>query len=676
MGGLIRLWHAPQQEEEEPMRTRFGVAAIALMLAAAIPLAGNAAAQDESITLTLLHNNDGESSLGTLEYGVGEAATLEVGGAPAFKAVMDREIAAAREAGNSVLTVYAGDSFLASAALACSNPEDPEATTTVYDALAQSQMPYDVHVFGNHEFDYGPDFLQRYIAGFAGEGATVDQPFISANLDFSGEPVFADLIDEDGIIEVPVADGRVIGGAVITTDAETGERFGVVSATYEDLPIVSSPRGVTVSDPVSAIQSAVDALTEAGVDKIVFVSHMQGLEADQEIIAELIGVDVAVAGGGDELLVNDVTQLLPGEAAEDIFGSYPVYATDAEGKDVPIVTTAGNYKYLGRLDVTFDADGNLVGIDEGTSFPRRVIPIEQAQEGILEELGVEDAVTSDQAIVGSVLDPLDTCLEELAQTPVAISEVVLNVDRGQYSPDDDVFSPGVRSSQTNGGTIIADSFAASYDAHAGNVGLEPRSSDNLVVAVQNGGGIRQNAGPVLPVGGEPGDAITRLNTIDVLPFLNYVVVIQDLAAEDFAAALRTSCESRGGGGFLQVSGVSLTCDYSVPGEVALRDVVIEAGDGSSVTLVDGQGNVDGSVGPIDVVTNNFTADGGDGYETFVPADKVTLRADDDAQITYERALREYLESFPAGEDGIPVISGDDAAYANELSDGRITLIEG
>jgi 2',3'-cyclic-nucleotide 2'-phosphodiesterase / 3'-nucleotidase / 5'-nucleotidase len=658
------------------MRTRFGVAVTALTLAAAIPLAGSAAAQDETITLTLLHNNDGESSLATLEYGVGEEATLEVGGAPAFKAVMEREIAAAREAGNSVLTVYAGDSFLASAALACSNPEDPEATTTVYDALAQSQMPYDVHVFGNHEFDYGPDFLQRYIAGFAGEGMAVEQPFISANLDFSGEPAFADWIDEDGTIELPLTDGRVIGGAVIMADAETGEQFGVVSATTERLPIISSPRDIAVSDALPAIQSAVDALTEAGVTKIIFVSHLQGIEADQEVIAQLTGIDVAVAGGGDELLVNDETQLLPGEVAEDIFGEYPIYATDAEGKEVPIVTTAGNYKYLGRLDVTFDAEGNLVGIDEGTSFPRRVIPMEQAQEGILEELGVEDAVSGDQTIVESVLVPLGMCLDELADTPVAISEVVLNVDRGQYSPEEGVFSPGVRSSQTNGGTIIADAFAASYDAYAGNVGLQPRSSENLVVAVQNGGGIRQNAGPVLPVGGEPGDAITRLNTIDVLPFLNYMVVIQDLAPEDFATALQTSCESRGGGGFLQVAGVSLTCDYSVPEEVVLRDVVIDTGDGSSVTLVDAEGNVDGSVGPIDVVTNNFTADGGDGYETFMPADKVTLRAGDDAQITYERAFREYLESFPAGEDGIPVISADDAVYADELSDGRITLIEG
>ena len=195
-----------------------------------------------------------------------------------------------------------------------------------------------------------------------------------------------------------------------------------------------------------------------------------------------------------------------------------------------------------------------------------------------------------------------------------------------------------------------------------------------MVTLQNGGGIRQNAGPVLPVGGNAGDAITQLDTMNVLPFLNMVVVVQDLTAEDFAATLQTACESRGGGGFMQASGVSFTCDYSGDA-VVLRDVVIEAGDGTSVTVVDGEGMVNADVGSVDVITNSFTAGGGDGYDAFGAAESVSLRADDDSQIHYERAFREYLASLPAGDDGVPVINADDPVYANELSDGRITLID-
>jgi 2',3'-cyclic-nucleotide 2'-phosphodiesterase (5'-nucleotidase family) len=125
---------------------------------------------------------------------------------------------------------------------------------------------------------------------------------------------------------------------------------------------------------------------------------------------------------------------------------------------------------------------------------------------------------------------------------------------------------------------------------------------------------------------------------------------------------------------MQAAGVSYTCDYS--GEsVVVRDAVIDAGDGSSVTVIDAEGAVDAAVGPIDVVTNSFTAGGGDGYEAFGAAENVALRADDDAQIHYERAFREFLEGLPAGDDGIPVISAADPVYADELSDGRITLID-
>ena len=230
------------------MRIRRGslVAALTIGLIAGLPLATSTAAQEEGVTLTLLHNNDGESSLLPLTNAVGEDQTLSVGGIPAFKSVTLRELADARERGHSVLNVYAGDSFLASATLACSAPEDPGISSLPADAIAQAQIPYDVHVFGNHEFDYGPDFLQRFIFGFVGESG-VEQPFLSANLDFSAEPGWTAWIDEDGIVETPVTDSRIVGRSAIVTDEETGERFGVVGATTPQLPVISSPRDVAVT---------------------------------------------------------------------------------------------------------------------------------------------------------------------------------------------------------------------------------------------------------------------------------------------------------------------------------------------------------------------------------------------------------------------------------------------
>ncbi|MBX3029070.1 MAG: 5'-nucleotidase C-terminal domain-containing protein [Chloroflexi bacterium] len=633
------------------------------------------------VTLTLLHNNDGESSLLPITYSVGDAREtpipLAIGGIAAFAAVTDREIADARSRGNSVVNVYAGDAFLAGATLACSLPPQP-VDTPIFDAVAQRLLPYDAHVFGNHEFDYGPDFLERFVRTFASDG-TPDQPFLSANLDFADEPGWADLVESSGIIDGAPVDGRVVARSAIVRDATTGEAFGIVGATTWTLPTISSPRQVQVTADLAAtaaaVQAEIDALETAGIDRIILVSHLQDVDNDKDLVAALRGVDIAVAGGGDELLISDAVdesvQLLPGEAQAPE-GGYPTTQTGLDGRDVPIVTTAGNYKYLGRLDVTFDADGTVASIDTATSYPRRVIP--DAQDGDqLAELDITDAVTPDAEQLTQVVEPVRACLETFASTAVARSEVVLNVARGNGDP----YALGVRSGETNGGNLVADSYVAAYDTYAPTTGLEPRDpSKALVVAVQNGGGIRQGAGNALPNGGDaPGD-ITRLDTLGVMAFDNYLVTM-DLSAADLKTVFERSCETLGGGQFLQVSHLAVTCDISAEVGSRVTDLRYTAGTPETdddVALVDADGLVQEVDVPVRVITNQFTAAGGDDYPTFAATRPTSLTNASGEPVFYEQALREYLESFPADADGLPTIPATDPRSAQETGEGRITLV--
>ncbi|MFQ5855765.1 MAG: bifunctional metallophosphatase/5'-nucleotidase [Anaerolineae bacterium] len=610
---------------------------------------------DGAGTLTLLHNNDGESSLLPLTNSVAtgtETVALPIGSVAAFKTLTDQNIAEARGAGNAVLNVYAGDAFLASATLICGqSPDQP-----IYDAVAQRQIAYDAHVFGNHEFDYSPDFLEEFIRAFSTDGP-VTQPFLSANLDFSAEPGFADLIDADGLIEVPVTDGRVIGHSAIISDTVTGQRFGIVSATTWMLPTISSPRDVevTTSDLAStaaAVQAEIDHLyDDLGVRKIIFVSHLQDLDNDKELIKLLNKVDVAVAGGGDELLenpaVDDEIELLPGESAP-IEGTYPLTETDAGGRTVYIVTTAGNYKYLGRIDVEFDEDGEVASILADTSYTRRVIP----ESSVADDLGLTDTVTPDPDIVASVDAPLQACLDGLATTRVATTEVLLDVSRA-----------GVRSTESNAGNMVVDSFVFAYDRFADDLGLPPRGEDNPVIAVTNGGGIRQNAGDVLPRDGVvPGD-ITRLDTFDVLPFPNFVTVVSSVTPADMKAIFERSAESLPGQGgqFLQVSGLTVT--YNISNSVGSRVVSIVLDDGTPI--IEGGAVADGAP-DVRVVTNSFVASGGDGYVWFADnPDKLQL------PLSYEKAWREYMEM----EDGLNgLISADDTRY-QPGGEGRIIFLK-
>ena len=192
-----------------------GAAVAALAVGFVVPTA-TASKGDGAVTLTLLHNNDGESSLDTSTLRAG-TVTYRYGGIAAFKSVFDREKADARKAGNAVFGVYAGDSFLASKTLICSEPAEVNSKIKPYDALALRQIGYDALVLGNHEFDYSPTFLGRYLRTFAKDGKPTI-PVLSGNMDFKNEPSLSGLIGPTGQTNNKAKPGQNISQWMIYTD--------------------------------------------------------------------------------------------------------------------------------------------------------------------------------------------------------------------------------------------------------------------------------------------------------------------------------------------------------------------------------------------------------------------------------------------------------------------------
>lgn len=645
------------------------VASTALLMTAGA-LVVPASASEGQVTLTLLHNNDGESALLPQTVNVG-GTPLSTGSVAAFKTVFDRERRRAESIpGNSVLATYAGDSFLASNILICSEPSNPSSTAPVWDAIAQQMIGYDVHALGNHEFDYGPEFLSRYIKAYRSASGAVDQPFISGNLNFTPSTSLRPLLVKGGVIDTEsVSDQKVVGTSAIYTDPRTGNKFGVVSAITPNLQSISSPLPVQVTTPdldaiAATLQTQINAFEKQGINRIILVSHLQSFLIDTQLIQRLRGVDVAVAGGGDDLLANpDIPngiQLLPGSNAP--VGTYPTMVTSRNSREVPMVTTAGNYLYVGRLDVTFDKDGRVVSYNEKTSFPRRVVIKNDAATS----LGVTDAVVPNPQIIKDVQQPLETGCLAAQKQPFASSQIVFNTQRGSAT------TPGVRTQETNGGNLVADSFMHAYGQRAAGAGLAPNSATNRVVAVTNGGGIRINS---LPDTGTAGP-ISRAMTFSLLPFDNRLTVVQDLTASQLKDIFERSCAvgTSGGGQFLQVSGLRVTCSrsgvaqaVSNPSGNATAGTITNPGTRvRSVTLEDGtpliqNGAPVASAPVVDVVTNSFTAGGGDNYPTFEGAlSKVNFG------ISYEQALFDYLRTFPV-VGGLPTISSSDARYATNVN---------
>ncbi len=549
----------------------------------------------DTSTLTILHNNDGESKLLPDD-------DRGYPGVARFAAQLMQMQADAETGDSGVVTLTSGDNFLASQELGVSLAREG----ALYDSIALDGL-YDAMALGNHDFDLGPEVAARFIEGFS-EPVT----FLSANADFSGEPTLQALVES----------GALAASTVISTG---GQQVGVIGVVTPMLPNISSPRNVVISDVLAAVQSEVATLTAQGVNQIVLVSHLQGVSEEIELVAHLDGVDVVIAGGGDELLRNEGDACMPDDEPA---GPYPLLVQDSTGRDVPVITGPGGYRCIGSLTVVFDGDGHIVSHSGGS-------------------VGVGLDVEPDPDVQANVVDPLTAAVAEVDAHVIGHSEVELDGRRAS-----------VRTGSTNQGNLHSDALRAAATHLAQEYGVPVPD-----VAIQNGGGIRNDA--VIPAGD-----ITTGDTWDIAPFRNFLVVAE-MPRETFHVLLEQAVDRipGAGGQFPQVSGFTFTYDATAPARETDRDGDCSlAGDPGSriqdVVLDDGTVIVhDGAVvagDPVVLTTLDFLANGGDCY----PFDGVDFTK---LSITYQQALADYIAVDLGGQIT--------AAQYPEGGDNRIVVVD-
>lgn len=604
-----------------------------VVAAVAGAIATSTFAGSSGFRLTILHTNDTESKL---LYP--SSSQQSYGGAARFKTKVDQLRASASTEGGVVM-VSSGDNFLAGPEFNASL--SLPAGSRFYDSVALQAIGYDAICLGNHDFDFGPEILARFVNGF-----TDGTKFLSSNLDFSAEPSLSAL----------VAGGRI---AKRTTAVTNGITVGFVGATTPDLPFISSPGDVVVDANFAAtIQAEVDALTASGVKHIVVMTHLQGISVERALAQQLRDVDVLVAGGGDELLWNAGQPLVPddaidanGDGVPDIrYGPYPIYETDAVGRQLPIITTRGDYRYVGRCVVDFDADGLVVAVDP-SSGPVRVAA-STLPGGVVEDPAVKTAVT----------DPVTAAVAGLAANVIAVSGVSLD---GRTST--------IRSVETNEGNLCADSLLWNARLLAKGEGL-PRP----IIAFQNGGGIRNNS--ILPAGN-----FTELNTFQFLPFSNFVSIIPQLPVTRLKSLLENAVSrispppgapTSGNGRFAQIAGFRFT--YTIAANPGSRVIDVILDDGT--VLIDDGVVLDATLA-IPAATIDFLCRGGDEYP-------LTGLAFESIGVSYQQALFNFVTSeqgldgqitaaeYPEGGEGRIVRYTPSAAFPADVNgDGVVSALD-
>ncbi len=650
---------------------------LGLALVGMLMLAPLATAQ-EPVTLQILHASD-------LEGGV--AAITD---APNFAAVVEGLENDAAANGYESILLSAGDNYLPGpffnaagdrsmrevlqAAGDAQFGQDAGSFTNLregsgrLDINIMNVIGFDASALGNHEFDPGTNAMTDII-GTDVRGETLDDtrylgpqfPYLSANLDFSGDGNLADMYTADIL---PSSDYQAsldaladVGAApriapATTIELSNGERVGVIGATTQLLASISSPGGVSVlsggQNDMAALaeilQPIVDQMTADDINKIVIVSHLQQLALEEELATLLENVDVIVAGGSDSLLADDTDVLRAGDEADR---EYPVVTADAAGSPTLIVSTDGQYSYVGRLVVQFDAAGMVVvdSIDADVSGPYAT-----TEDGVAAVWGDADAFADGSK--GAQVQFLTA----------AVVDIVAAKD-GEVYGQTDVFLEGrrafVRTEETNLGNLTADANLA-----------EAKAQDDAVeVSFKNGGGIRAAIGTIDGETGEYGvtdaneaagkDAggISQLDLEGTLRFNNTLTMLT-LTTEELLVilehAVAGTAEGRTPGQFPQVGGLAFSFDPSATalelgdnGDGGTSGEVVVAGERiQSVALIDADGIVTETLvengvvlvsRDIRIVTLNFMAGGGDNYPFDDYGDDVV-----ETEIGEQEAMANYL----------------------------------
>ncbi|MFK7938856.1 MAG: bifunctional UDP-sugar hydrolase/5'-nucleotidase [Roseovarius sp.] len=274
-------------------------------------------------------------------------------------------------------------------------------------ARMMNKMGYDAMTVGNHEFDDGPEVLRGFMDA-------LNFPVLMSNADVTGEKNLAGVMQKSTIIN------------------RGGERIGLIGVTPQNTDELASPGPYIVFyDPVDGVQTQVNLMQDAGVNKIVVLSH-SGYLVDQHIAAKTEGVDVIVGGHSN-------TYLHPTD--ENASGLYPTMVGDTA-----IVQAYAYGKFLGELNVVFDDEGKIVSAQGAPLIMDASVTEDDSIKARITEAAIPLNKIRNQ-VVGEAVEAIDgssaTCRFGPCAMGIALAEAMLDRVRDQ----------GIDVAMTNGGGV-------------------------------------------------------------------------------------------------------------------------------------------------------------------------------------------------------------------------------
>lgn len=463
--------------------------------------------------------------------------------------------------GSNVLTVNAGDLIQGTFYFTAF---EGDATADMFN-----QISWDVFELGNHEFDNGDAFLGTLLEKF---NAGVD--VLAANV----EPAAGNVLENKWTPYV-----------VKEID---GEKIGIIGIDIKQKTEVSSSPSpeITFLDETTTAQKYIDELTAMGVNKIILVTH-QGLNSDLTMAAQLSGVDVII-GGDSHSLMGDFSAV----GLSAVTNDYPKEVTDANGSKV-CVAQAWQYSYMvGDLHVSFDAEGVVESCEGrevllmGEPFTIGGSDVNATADAAIKAIVAANAnleIVAEDAAAAAVLDPYKNQVDAKKKEVIGYAAATLGHNRVPYDKKD-------------GKSVLPFGSDIAPIVCAGFMSQDP----NADVCIQNAGGVR--------IAVDEGN-ITMGTAYTLLPFKNTLFEIKMKGSEIkqvLEDALTNYIDNGGSTGSFPYA-YALRYDVNASQAANNRIGNLEVMDKSTKTWSAIADDV-----MYTVITNNYTAEGHDGYVTF------------------------------------------------------------
>lgn len=448
---------------------------------------------------------------------------------------------------------------------------------------------YDYATLGNHEFDFGPVAMNNNIDAAEATNGEYGTPFriLCSNIlnKSDGQPTYApsDLYTKDSMGDLKVG---FIGVATPETQTKS------IPTNFDEV-YFNARNDKEAQALYDDLDTRVAQIREDGADVVIILAHF-GVDAESEPFRS---VDL------DANMTNKADLIIDGH-------SHTVMT--AGPNEAPVMSTGTKFKNIG-----------VTVIDEAT---------EKIETRFLYHLRDEDGAAFPEnaysdSTVKAYADNLISTIDADYAKKIAETKVYLNGEKGFKN-----HIYGNRDGETNLGDLITDSMLWYVTKDGTDLGVP----DENVVAITNGGGIRATI---------PAGDISKANIKEVLPFGNTIAAIT-IKGSQMLEALEASTQAAPGtnGGFPQIAGMNIEIDTSkaydkqdtpYPGSSYYGPKTIKR-----VTITDVNGNAFDPDAYYVVLSNNFTAAGGDTYYAFK---EVTNQFD--TSIPLDDALTEYIVDY-------------------------------